>query len=124
MKILYENMLTTYISIADDIFGNNNKNNPSLQHSIIEAVDSNKYQTNKLEEISFRNNIKYIKSEIEKEKKYGFYEKYMNNYFSPKKYSKYKTEESKYNFGKRAFSYENENDINFKKSIKYAKNKY
>ena len=124
MKILYENMLTTYISIADDIFGNNKKNNPSIQYSIIEAVDSNKYQTKKLDEISFTNNIKLIKSEIEKEKKYGFYEKYMNNYFSPAKTYKYKIEESKINYGKKGISWENKNDKGFKKSIKYIKNKY
>ena len=124
MKILYENMLTTYISIADDIFGNNKKNNPSIQYSIIEAVDSNRYQTKKLDEFSFTNNIKYIKSEIEKETKCGFYEKYINNYFSPVKYSKYRMEESKINFGKRGISYGNKTDGGFKRNLKYLKNKY
>ena len=122
MKILYENMLTTYISIADDIFGNNKKNNPSIQHSIMEAVDSNKYQTKQLKELYFftNNNIK-LRAEIEKEKKLSFYEKYINNYFSPVKISKYK-EESKINIQKRGISYENKNEGKFKINRKNLKN--
>ena len=44
MKMLYENMLTTYVSMADDIFGKNQKNNPSIQDCMFEIVDTNKYQ--------------------------------------------------------------------------------
>ena len=125
MKILYENMLTTYVSIADDMFGNNKKNNPSIQYSIIEAVDSDRYQTKNCDEIYAINNQKYLRSEIEKEKKYGFYEKYMNKYFSTVKYNhKNKNEESKYSFGKRGISYGNKNDGGFKKYIKYVKKEY
>ena len=108
MKILYENMLTTYISIADDIFGNNKKNNPSIQYSMVEAVDSNRYQTTYLGKFYFANNIKYTKSQIEKETKSGFYEKYINNYISPEKYSKKKNEEQKINYDKRRPSYKSE----------------
>ena len=124
MKILYENMLTTYISIADDIFGNNKDNNPSIQHSIMEAVDSNKYQTKHLNEFSFINNLKNMKTEIEKEKKLGFYEKYINNYFSPVKYSKYirQKEESKINVEKRRILSENKSETKFKTTKRYFTN--
>ena len=118
MKILYENMLTTYISIADDIFGNNKKNNPSIQYSMVEAVDSNKYQTKNVNEIYFTNNLKYIKSDIEKEKNYVFYEKYINNYISPIKYLKNKNEEYKINYDKRRTSYESKRFNNNKKYFK------
>ena len=117
MKILYENMLTTYISIADDIFGNNKKNNPSIQYSMVEAVDSNRYQTKNLDEIYFTNNIKYVKTNFEKEKKYGFYEKYINNYISPAKFSKY-NEEYKINYDNRRTSYESKRFKNNKKNFK------
>ena len=118
MKILYENMLTTYISIADDIFGNNKKNNPSIQHSMVEAVESNRYQSQNLEEFYFANKLKYMKSEIEKEKKYVFYEKYINNYISPEKKYKNKNEEYKINYDKRGSSYESKK---FRNNIKYLK---
>lgn len=43
MKFIYENMLKTYMSLADDIFGYNQKENPSVQDAIYEAVNSNKF---------------------------------------------------------------------------------
>ena len=107
MKILYENMLTTYISIADDIFGNNKKNNPSIQYSMVEAVDSNRYHTTYLDKF-YSENIQYTKSQNEKETKFGFYKKYINNYISPEKYSKNKNEEHKINYDKRRTSYKSE----------------
>jgi hypothetical protein len=51
IKLLYENMLTTYVSMADDIFGNNRENNPSVQDYMFEILDSNKYQIKDLEDV-------------------------------------------------------------------------
>ena len=83
IKLLYENMLSTYISMADDIFGRNQKNNPSVQDCMFEIIDSDKYQVKELEDVPIAKsyyskkgeekktitNIKYVK----KEKNYTFY---------------------------------------------------
>ena len=45
MKYLYENLLKTYMSLANDIFGNNQKENPSVQDAMYEAVNTNKFIT-------------------------------------------------------------------------------
>jgi len=45
MKFLYENLLKTYMNLADDIFGNNQKENPSVQDAMYEAVNSDKFIT-------------------------------------------------------------------------------
>ena len=101
IKILYENMLTTYVSMADDIFGNNKANNPSIQDYMFEIVDSNKYQVNELEDVpmaktyySKKNeekkivtNIKYLKTEVEQEKELALFEEYKKTYLSPKQMS-------------------------------------
>ena len=42
IKELYENMLKNYINITDDVFGNNKKS-PSVQDSLYEVMDSDKY---------------------------------------------------------------------------------
>ena len=91
MKMLYENMLTTYVSMADDIFGKNQKNNPSIQDFMFEIVDTNKYQVKELEDVPMAKtyyskkkeekkvitNIKYITRNLEDEKE-------TNKYFYPK----------------------------------------
>ena len=101
IKLLYENMLTTYVSMADDIFGNNKANNPSIQDYMFEIVDSNKYQVNELEDVpmaktyySKKNeekkiitNIKYVKTEVEQEKELALFEEYKKTYLSPKQIS-------------------------------------
>jgi hypothetical protein len=51
VQTLYENMLSTYMNIADDVFGNNQKENPSVQDALFEAVDSNKFQTKNLQDV-------------------------------------------------------------------------
>ena len=51
VQSLYENMLSTYMNIADDVFGNNQKENPSVQDALFEAVDSNKFQTKNLQDV-------------------------------------------------------------------------
>ena len=45
MKYLYENLLKTYMSLANDIFGNNQYENPSVQDAMYEAVNTNKFIT-------------------------------------------------------------------------------
>ena len=45
MKFLYENLLKTYMSLANDIFGNNQFHNPSVQDALYEAVNTNKFIT-------------------------------------------------------------------------------
>ena len=45
MKFLYENLLRTYMSLAKDIFGNNQCENPSVQDAMYEAVNTNKFST-------------------------------------------------------------------------------
>ena len=45
MKFLYENLLKTYMSLAKDIFGNNQFENPSVQDAMYEAVNTNKFST-------------------------------------------------------------------------------
>ena len=97
IKMLYENMLTTYVSMADDIFGKNKKNNPSIQDCMFEIIDTDKFQIKELEDVpiakiyySKKNgekkiitNIKYIEKEMEKENE--FYKEINNKYYSPKK---------------------------------------
>ena len=51
VKTLYENMLTTYMNMADDVFGANQKENPSVQDALYEAVDSNKFQTKEIKDV-------------------------------------------------------------------------
>ena len=99
MKILYTNMLTTYMSMADDFFGKNQKNNPSIQDCMFEIIDSNKYQVKELEDVPMAKtyyskkkeekkvitNIKYITKNIEEEKETTIY-KETNKYYYPKNY--------------------------------------
>ena len=51
VKTLYENMLSTYMNMADDVFGANQKENPSVQDALYEAVDSNKFQTKEMKDV-------------------------------------------------------------------------
>ena len=51
VKTLYENMLSTYMNMADDVFGVNQKENPSVQDALYEAVDSNKFQTKEIKDV-------------------------------------------------------------------------
>ena len=51
VKTLYENMLSTYMNMADDVFGVNQKENPSVQDALYEAVDSNKFQTKETKDV-------------------------------------------------------------------------
>ena len=43
IKMLYENILKSYINMADDVFGNKKEENPSVQDALYEVMVSNKY---------------------------------------------------------------------------------
>ena len=51
VKSLYQNMITTYMNMADDVFGNNQINNPSVQDALYEAVNTNKFRTKNLQDV-------------------------------------------------------------------------
>ena len=43
IKTLYESMLNTYINMTDDLFGNNQSGNPSVQDALYEAINTDKF---------------------------------------------------------------------------------
>ena len=95
IKLLYENMLTTYVSMADDIFGNNRENNPSVQDCMFEILDSNKYQIKDLEDVPIAKSY-YAKKQGDKKVfsnvKYISQEFYKNKDLSQRKYPTNNTE--------------------------------
>ena len=66
VKTLYENMLNTYMNMADDVFGNNQKENPSVQDALFEAVESDKFQTKDLHDVPLAEKYYQDKKEIKK----------------------------------------------------------
>ena len=66
IKTLYENMLNTYMHMADDVFGNNQKENPSIQDALFEAVDSDKFQTKELKDVPLAQSYYETKKDIKK----------------------------------------------------------
>ena len=81
VKNLYENMMTTYMNVADDVFGKDQKENPSVQDALFEAVDSNKFYTNKLQDVPLakeyygkKTKITKITKNISKYSSYGINE--------------------------------------------------
>jgi len=66
VQTLYENMLNTYMNLADDVFGNNQKENPSVQDALFEAVDSSKFQTKILQDVPLAKEYYEKKKEITK----------------------------------------------------------
>ena len=51
IKNLYENMLNTYMNMADDIFGNNKNQNQSVQEAMNEVATSNKYSIKEYKDV-------------------------------------------------------------------------
>ncbi len=51
IKVLYENMLNTYMNMADDIFGNDNTKNPSVQKALYEVMSTDKYSMKKNKDV-------------------------------------------------------------------------
>ena len=66
VKSLYENMISTYMNIADDVFGNNKKQNPSVQDALFEVVDSNKFQTKDIDDVPLAQEYYENKKDINK----------------------------------------------------------
>ena len=66
VKALYENMLNTYMHMADDVFGNNQKENPSVQDALFEAVESDKFHTQNLHDVPVAEEYYENKKEIKK----------------------------------------------------------
>ena len=108
VQTLYENMLSTYMNIADDVFGNNQKENPSVQDALFEAVDSNKFQTKNLQDVplakeyyenrkeytKISKNIGYFNNEDNKDRDYETrehvtYKSYLSNKNPNTTYSSY-----------------------------------
>jgi hypothetical protein len=92
VKVIYENMLSTYMNLADDVFGSNQKENPSVQDALFEAVDSNKFQTKDIQDVPLAQRYYEKKKSLSKNKKITFYSKEDNKdkVFSIKKYTTYK----------------------------------
>ena len=94
-------MLTTYMSMADDIFGKNQKNNPSIQDFMFEIVDTDKYQVKELEDVPIAKtyyskkkeekkvvtNIKYINRDLNEEENETTIFKETNKYYYPRNIS-------------------------------------
>ena len=108
VQTLYENMISTYMNIADDVFGNNQKENPSVQDALFEAVDSNKFQTKNLQDVplakeyyenrkeytKISKNIGYFNNEDNKDRDYETrehvtYKSYLSNKNPNTTYSSY-----------------------------------
>ena len=129
MKLLYENMLTTYVSMADDMFGNNKLNNPSIQDCMFEIIDTNKFQTRELDDVPIakmyyankkggRNIITethFIQKEINEEKEHTFFKEINKKYLlNNERYEDKinKTEETKKTYKKFYKNIENDNIYN------------
>ena len=113
VKSMYENMISTYMNLADDVFGSNQKHNPSVQDALFEAVDSDKFQTKDIQDVPIakeyyqkKRNMTKVQNIIyhgdnsdydkEIEKKYMAYKNILNktnhkyDYLNKYKYKKYK----------------------------------
>ena len=66
IKALYENMLSTYMHMADDVFGNNQKENPSVQDALFEAVDSDKFHYKQIKDVPIAEEYYKTKKQIQK----------------------------------------------------------
>ena len=96
IKILYENMLNTYMHMADDIFGNNQKENPSVQDALFEAVDSDKFHTKDLKDVPIAEEYYKNKEEIKRVTTNITYVDKEEKDFDSKEYITYKKFISKY----------------------------
>ena len=141
VQSLYENMINTYMNVADDIFGNNQKQNPSVQDAFYEAIESTKFQTKKLQDVPIANDYYQRKKNVtkystniiwsNKNEKSKEKVKEKENYkdIETKKYSTYKNVVSNYPVSSSTKVYVNEkkvyNDNNRYTLInKYKKNTY
>ena len=96
VKALYENMLNTYMHMADDVFGNNQKENPSVQDALFEAVESDKFHTKDARDVPVAEQYYVDKKEIKKVTTNVTYINNNNNDNEPKEYVTYKAYISKH----------------------------
>ena len=130
VKTLYERMLTTYMNMANDVFGSNQKGNPSVQDALFEVVDSNKFQTNNLQDVPIAKEFYENKKEFTKitNSIANFVKednKKKDNDIEIKEYSTYKSIKNKYsnmvnNSEYRKYKENNKNENN-KEKIKIIK---
>ena len=89
IKFLYENLLKTYMSLANDIFGNNQIENPSVQDAMYEVLTSNKFVSMHQDDVPLakkhyeemrrkkilerKNKIKNIRIEFEQKRMKNYY---------------------------------------------------
>ena len=120
VKSLYENMITTYMNLADDVFGNNQKENPSVQDALFEAVESNKFQTQELEDVPLAQEYYEKRREITKISKNitSFSRKSKETDNDSKEYSIYKSIVSSHPISSSNNSYFNRNDDSSREKIK------
>ena len=79
------------MNIANDIFRNNQKENPNVQDAIFEAVDSDKFQTKDLLDVPIAQKYYEQKKEITKiTKNISYDNKIKNNIINTKEYTIYK----------------------------------
>ena len=90
VKALYENMLNTYMHMADDVFGNNQKENPSVQDALFEAVESDKFHTQNLHDVPVAEKYYEDKKEIKKVTTNITYINNPDKDIEPKEYVTYK----------------------------------
>ena len=90
VKNLYEIMLNTYMHMADDVFGNNQKENPSVQDALFEAVETDKFQTKEPHDVPLADKYYVNKKEIKKVTTNITIVNNTNNDTEPKEYVTYK----------------------------------
>ena len=116
IKALYENMLNTYMHMADDVFGNNQKENPSVQDALFEAVDSDKFHTKNMKDVPTAEKYYMNKKLIKKVTTNVTYVDNDDKDFDTKEYATYQTFVSKHPIQASKIT-ENKGDVKITKKI-------
>ena len=86
MSLLYQNLLRTYMSVAKDIFGNNQVQNPSVQDAMYEAVNTHKFSTSHFDDVPLAR--KYYEQLRQKKLRESRKNSFINNKTQSKTYQK------------------------------------
>ena len=116
IKALYENMLNTYMHMADDVFGNNQKENPSVQDALFEAVDSDKFHIKNTKDVPTAEKYYMNKKEIKKITTNVTYVDNDDKDFDTKEYVTYQTFVSKHPIQASSIT-KNKGDVKITKKI-------
>ena len=116
IKALYENMLNTYMNMADDVFGNNQKENPSVQDALFEAIDSDKFHIKNTKDVPTAEKYYMNKKEIKKITTNVTYVDNDDKDFDTKEYITYQTFVSKHPIQASSIK-ENKGDVKITKKI-------